>query len=1048
MITLNQRYDNTLFEDFFTLWNKIRNSDPDLLQNVIDSIPLPIFFTSSEFVFTGTNKTFDTIISGKEQKYVLGESFDSIQPELFATKWLTNTIRLLQNPETTTFQTPLLFSDGEVHQTSISISIFTEIDNGIAIIGIINDVTSRNDIELTLRATEQRFRKLFEESNDAILIHDDTGAIFDVNHRAVTLSGYSKSELLSLNVKTLYSETSNSSINYNRDSYRDQKILKRKNGQPLFCDISARPFDKNGKLIQSIIRDISAFKKAEQALSESEKKYRELYNSMNEGVALHKLIYSETGEPVDYEIIDANPAFETMLNITKSEAIGKLSKDVYSTVTPPYLESYSEVVESGNALTFDSHFKPLDKHFKINVFSPAPDQFATVFSDITASVKFQLELKKSEEEFRAIFNSVSDSIFILDMDGKILKVNKTACKLFGYKENNFLKINFSALLLSSSSFDINDKITLLNQLEVITFEVKHITLEGKVFPSEVTLKKIFLGDKQSLLVISHDLTEQKKVETTLRNEKEKVEKLNNKLEETITEAKQMIKNYESANMVKNNFLSIITHELQTPLNGIISSLDLLNRSTDNRNHQEYFSILYKSADALSFLLEEIGNFSKIEDKQIQIHTGKVDIIELIETTCCEHFQKAWEKGLTCKILIDSDLPTFIYADGPRLSQILTHILHNAIKFTDEDIISVSITSEYQSESKVLLRFEIADSGIGIHTGKDILLDNSSVRIDSSSIKRYGGAGLGLTISKHFAELMNGSLSYKNNSNKGTTFEFKAIFDICKKESNSKVLFTEVVHICIFDNLLPNSLILGKFCEQISDYLKVSYRFSFDELMEDPKCYRYIFIKESLLKPAQLEMYTNKFPNTHIIRLVPGTYVQKADCEFSSLYLTKPYKRKALFELFDLVQSNNFNKLYPDQVFSHYRRHALIVDDNNINQKVAKTICYYLGCTCDIVYNGLEATKILKTTHYDFVLLDLQMPYLDGFEVLKNIRDLSSPVIDHNVPVIAMTAHSSVEDQLKCFDAGMNGFLSKPFTAADLKPILDTIFKISKNNSQT
>jgi PAS domain S-box-containing protein len=274
----------------------------------------------------------------------------------------------------------------------------------IGIIGVVRDITERKIAEQALRESEGRYRRLFEQSNDAVFIHDLRGRIFDANDKACAMMGYSHEELLSLRLQELHPEQVLPQVQTQIDLCREAGEVKfetqfKKSDQRIVeVEVSARVIVKDKEIVQGIVRDITERKKTEQSLQESEERFRSLFGSMKEGVAIHKLVFNGSGVPINYELLDVNPQYEAIVGIKKESVVGKLATEIYSTEAPPYLSEYSSVVLTNQQMEFDTYFMPLDKHFHISATNMGRSRFATIFTDITDRINAEREKEQLQKQ--------------------------------------------------------------------------------------------------------------------------------------------------------------------------------------------------------------------------------------------------------------------------------------------------------------------------------------------------------------------------------------------------------------------------------------------------------------------------------------------------------------------------------------------------------------------------------------------------------------------------------------------------------------------------
>lgn len=387
---------------------------------------------------------------------------------------------------------------------------------------------------------------------------------------------------------------------------------------------------------------------------------------------------------------------------------------------------------------------------------------------------------------------------------------------------------------------------------------------------------------------------------------------------------------EAANHAKSEFLANMSHEIRTPMNGIIGMLHLMQSTPLTEEQQDYITTAIQSADALLHLLNDILDFSKIEAGKLDLIPQPFDLRSLVETLIKTHSTIADAKSIRLNAAIAEDVPRHLVGDELRLRQILTNLLSNAIKFTDQGTVSLSITTSQQQADQIELQFCVADTGIGISPEKLTSIFDAFVQADTSSTRRFGGTGLGLTISARLVAMMGGRIWVQSQPGKGSTFYFTAVFGLATQ--------TTPLTAVTLPQAAPD-------------------------------------------RPGR----------------PPGNSPQQST-------ETRPPVRPGL--------------------------RLLLAEDNVINQKVAVRFLQKYNFEVTVVGNGIEALEALSNDRYDLVLMDVQMPVMDGLEAVQHLRRREATTGGH-IPVIAMTAHAMQGDRERCLEAGMDGYISKPFKAHEL-----------------
>ena len=665
-------------------------------------------------------------------------------------------------------------------------------------------------------------------------------------------------------------------------------------------------------------------------------------------------------------------------------------------------------------------------------------------AEIRERKRMEEALRESEEGYRTAIENSNDGVAIL-RGKRHVYVNQRFAEIFGYESSEeVIGMPLSATVHPEDLERVSElaRRRQKGELQGQRYEHKGVKKDGSPVHVEVSVAKTLYKGQAASLVYSRDVTERKKTEKELREAKEAAEE---------------------ANRAKGDFLANMSHEIRTPLNGVMGVLNLL-LSTDLDGEQLYLVETGKrSADSLLTVINDILDFSKIEAGELDLEIMDFNLRNAIEEVVEIPAMQAQEKGLEFAYEISPDIPTLLRGDPGRLRQALLNLTHNAIKFTKEGEVVIRISPENETDTHIKAGFEVKDTGVGIPAEKTDTIFESFKQTDSSTTRMYGGTGLGLSISKKLVELMGGEIGVESQLGVGSTFWFTALFE--KQPHREENLFASSPDIVgkrflLVDDNITNLEILkgyieawGCFCDVASSgemalslmnaVAKVNA--PFDAVIMD--------MRMPAMDGAELGRRIKgdpKLKDTTLLMLTSlglrGDASKMEQIGFAG-YLTKPVRRSQLFNTLLNVLNNRKQKpshqkprfvtKYTLSEEKRRKNRVLIVEDNIINQKLVLRMIEKFGFQADIAGNGKEALKTLERFHYHIILMDVQMPEMDGIDATKKIRDPTSHVTDHEIPIIAMTAHAMKGDKERCLDAGMNDYVSKPIQPQEL---LNTIEK--------
>ncbi|HMA37007.1 MAG TPA: response regulator, partial [Chloroflexia bacterium] len=654
---------------------------------------------------------------------------------------------------------------------------------------------------------------------------------------------------------------------------------------------------------------------------------------------------------------------------------------------------------------------------------------------------------------RAVVDNAADGIITTDGASLISSFNPAAARIFGYQAEEVVGRKFS-LLLAPEDREGSDQLTMYlagaeTGAATARRELQGQRQDGTPFPMDLSVSEMRVGAQTGYIAVLRDITRRKQADAELQRAKDVAE---------------------AASRAKSEFLANMSHEIRTPMNAVIGMTGLLLDTDLTPEQEEFAETIRNSSDALLGIINDILDFSKIEAGRLELENHPFDLRDCLESSLDLLATRAAEKGLDLAYLIDTQTPGTLVGDVTRVRQILVNLVSNAVKFTDHGEVVVAVTAEPIGEPAMPLdpsspqpptpnppeyRLHIAvrDTGIGIPADRMDRLFRSFSQVDASTTRRYGGTGLGLAISKRLAELMGGTMWVESTVGKGTVFHVTLRAEAAANPIRVYLQGSQPQlagkRLLIVDDNATNRQILT-LQAQSWGMLPIDTE-SPREALEwvrrgDPFDLAVLDMQMPEMDGLALAAEIRHYRDAKALPLVMLTSVGRREAEAKALefaaYLTKPIKSSQLYNTLlgiFIGQPQRVREAAAESVLDHGMAHRLplrilLAEDNAVNQKLALRLLERLGYRADVAGNGIEVLDALVRQRYDIVLMDVQMPEMDGLEATRQICT-RWPVAERP-RVIAMTANAMQGDREMCLDAGMDDYISKPVQVKELVGALD------------
>ncbi len=917
---------------------------------------------------------------------------------------------------------------------------------------------------LTLQVSEEKLAVTLNSIGDGVIATDAEGRVTLLNPLAEQLTGWAHEQASGRPVDEIFhivnQETRELSTIPVKETLAQGTIQGLANHTVLIsldgseCAIadSCAPIrDRDGQVVGAVLvfRNVTDEYAAQQALHDSAGRIQAILNTVADGIVT---LHANHGS-----IETINPAAEKMFACTAADVIGQnislLIPEIEHNLSNNSLEYYraseaARAVGAGREVTgrrSDGTVFPVE--IAVSEMWLGEERFFTgILRDITARKQVEAEQKKLDQRLRdqqfytrSLIEANIDAIMTTDPAGIITDVNQQMEALTGCTRDELIGAPFKNYFTDPDRAEAGIK-RVLSEKKVSDYELTACARDGKETVVSYNASTFYDRDRtlRGVFAAARDVTERKRLDQVL------VEK-NIELGSATASA-------EKANLAKSDFLSNMSHEIRTPMNAIIGMSHLALKTALTPRQRDYIKKIQGSSRHLLGIINDILDFSKIEAGKLMVEHTEFELEKVLDNVANLIGEKTSTKGLELIFDIDKDVPAKLIGDPLRLGQILINYSNNAVKFTERGEIDIAIGIQEQTEHDVLLHCAVRDTGIGLTTEQIGRLFQKFSQADTSTTREFGGTGLGLVISRKLAELMGGEVGVDSEPGKGSTFWFTARLGKGLDQEHKQVLSDDLQgkRVLVVDDNESAREVLVELLEGMSfgvdqaDSGQIAIA-SVDSAEAQGKPYEIVFLDWQM--PGMDGIETAKrirdLPLSHLPHLMMVTAYGREevikDAEETGFedVLIKPVNASVLYDgvvriLGGVVDGPRSAGDAPTDTFEQLAAirgaHILLVEDNDLNQEVATELLSDAGFVVDLAENGKIAVDKVSAAQYDIVLMDMQMPVMDGVAATREIRRDER---FNTLPIVAMTANAMQGDRDRCLAAGMNDHVAKPIEPEDL-----------------
>ena len=912
---------------------------------------------------------------------------------------------------------------------------------------------------------------IVESSGDAIIGETLDGVITSWNMGAEKMYGYTASEALGQAVSILIPARRMDELSRNLKIVRAggtvehiETVRRTKTGKIIDVSLSISPIrDEGGAVLgaATVARDISGRKADESRL----KMFRALLDKSNDAI--------EVLDPETFRLLDVNETACRSLGYSRDELLTMSILDIDPEVDEQKSKQLDEELHARGSVVLETRHRRKDgSTFPVEVgisqVKLDRDYRITVARDITERKRAETMLRDSEARLRAIFDGALDGIAMVDLEFRRFAAGNSAlCRMLGYSAEEIAQLEVADIHPQQDWPHVLEQFDKQARGEIQLAEDTPVKRkDGSVFYADINTATVQFGGRSFIVGIFRDITERRQAEADLLGLNAELE---SKVAERTADLERARSDAERANQAKSAFLAAMSHEIRSPMNGVIGMLEVLQQSSLTPRQLETTNIIHESAFSLLAIVNDILDFSRIEAGKLQIDSIPLSVAAVVEGACATMDLMAMRSGIELTLFTDPDIPATVLGDAGRLRQILVNLTNNAVKFSSgqdrRGQVSVRALLVESTPGQVTLEFRVSDNGIGMDEATIARLFTAFSQADSSTTRTFGGTGLGLAISRQLTHLMGGEITLQSETNKGSLFIVRMPFALPMQHSAAAGAKSTVAGLITLvvggaqsmaDDLVAYLTHGGARVERVNDLAAAQEWIALHWLDGHPPAQCVVVIdtvgNKMLLDKVKTAAHAHPEHETQYVVIGRGKR-RKPRWMNADLMLVDGniITRGILLKAVEMASGRAKELGYEvphgqvEAAVEPLTREAarlqgrliLIAEDNEINREVIKQQLTLLGQMADIASNGIDALELWRSGDHALLFADLHMPKMDGYELTSSIRaaEKAGASGKPRIPIVAFTANALKGEAEHCLAVGMDDYLSKPVQLVNLKAML-------------